>query len=398
MIEFKETIDEQRFDEFVAHHPYKHYQKTCAWGKYRVNYGGDISYHCLIAQQDNVIIASALMLITKRKGIGKVAYIPNGPCIDYDDESTVKEAFDSLIKVAKRYNVTSLKVDFNVKRVSHSIDGSVIEGENHENVTDLLTQMGFVHRGYGYAYDGSWANRFTLIAPIGIEKYEKTVQKSLMQAVNRQLKTGVIVRDGTDEDLQKFVDCAQVLGNKKSFTANSVSYFKHYIDALKPYSIFKVVEIDYLKRVDIYQQELQSSTTRKNPQLLASVEKHLQEAINDVNNGKTKDFLGGAIYMKLGDMIYDPYTYTHKDSNLFKAAACLHITCERENVSTGSKYLDFVGFAGNTDPKDPYYGLYDFKSKFNSEFVEYLGEFDYVYDPIRFYGDKFLRKLKKLLK
>ena len=398
MIECKLITDKSLFDTFVENHIYTHYQKTSTWGEYRVNYCGDEAYLMIGAFDEQQLVGTAMVTITKRKGIGKVAYVAQGLCIDYQNKKLVHLLIDAIHRNVKPYKVTCLKMDFNVKRCLHAIDGSVIEGEDNQWLTDFLVSMGFKHRGYGYAYDGSWANRFTLIAPVSKDKYEKTVQKSLMQAVNRQLKTGLIVRDGCDEDLPAFVKAAQALGDKKHFTADNETYFSNYINANKPYSVFKIAEIDYELKAKIFEEELNSSKVRRNPELLASVQRKYEQAVADVNAGKTKEILGGAIYMRIGNMLFDPYTYTFKEHNEFKAAACLHIATSRQYVPMGVDYLDFVGFAGNTDVNDPYYGLYDFKSKFGSEFVEYIGEFDYVYKKNQYNTDKTLRKLKSWIK
>ena len=398
MIECKLITDKSLFDTFVENHIYTHYQKTSTWGEYRVNYCGDEAYLMIGAFDEQQLVGTAMVTITKRKGIGKVAYVAQGLCIDYRNKKLVQLLIDAIHRNVKPYKVTCLKMDFNVKRCLHAIDGSVIEGEDNQWLTDFLVSMGFKHRGYGYAYDGSWANRFTLIAPVSKDKYEKTVQKSLMQAVNRQLKTGLIVRDGCDEDLPAFVKAAQALGDKKHFTADNETYFSNYINANKPYSVFKIAEIDYELKAKIFEEELNSSKVRRNPELLASVQRKYEQAVADVNAGKTKEILGGAIYMRIGNMLFDPYTYTFKEHNEFKAAACLHIATSRQYVPMGVEYLDFVGFAGNTDVNDPYYGLYDFKSKFGSEFVEYIGEFDYVYKKNQYNTDKTLRKLKSWIK
>ena len=398
MIECKLITDKSLFDTFVENHIYTHYQKTSTWGEYRVNYCGDEAYLMIGAFDEQQLVGTAMVTITKRKGIGKVAYVAQGLCIDYQNKKLVHLLIDAIHRNVKPYKVTCLKMDFNVKRCLHAIDGSVIEGEDNQWLTDFLVSMGFKHRGYGYAYDGSWANRFTLIAPVSKDKYEKTVQKSLMQAVNRQLKTGLIVRDGCDENLPAFVKAAQALGDKKHFTADNETYFSNYINANKPYSVFKIAEIDYELKAKIFEEELNSSKVRRNPELLASVQRKYEQAVADVNAGKTKEILGGAIYMRIGNMLFDPYTYTFKEHNEFKAAACLHIATSRQYVPMGVEYLDFVGFAGNTDVNDPYYGLYDFKSKFGSEFVEYIGEFDYVYKKNQYNTDKTLRKLKSWIK
>lgn len=91
MIEFKILQDERQFDEFVASHPYGHFMKTSAWGKFRVEIEKDEAYYlCALVEQDK-IIASALAVVTHRKVLGKVLYVPWGPCIDYENRGAVRE-------------------------------------------------------------------------------------------------------------------------------------------------------------------------------------------------------------------------------------------------------------------------------------------------------------------
>ena len=45
MTEFKIVQDELQFDEFVVSHPYGHFMKTTAWGKFRVEVEKDEAYY-----------------------------------------------------------------------------------------------------------------------------------------------------------------------------------------------------------------------------------------------------------------------------------------------------------------------------------------------------------------
>jgi len=50
------------------------------------------------------------------------------------------------------------------------------------------------------------------------------------------------------------------------------------------------------------------------------------------------------------------------------------------------------GFSGSTSKDDPYYGLYNYKKSFNPEFIEWIGEFDYIIDKNKY---KLLLNTKK---
>ena len=67
----------------------------------------------------------------------------------------------------------------------------------------------------------------------------------------------------------------------------------------------------------------------------------------------------------------------------------------------GVTMYDMCGFSGVVDRKDPYFGLYDYKKSFGSEFTERIGEFDYVFHPKRkalwFKWDYNVRRVKRKL-
>ena len=45
------------------------------------------------------------------------------------------------------------------------------------------------------------------------------------------------------------------------------------------------------------------------------------------------------------------------------------------------RIYDFRGVSGDLNEENPLYGLYKFKKGFNSELVEFIGEFDMVISP-----------------
>ena len=71
------------------------------------------------------------------------------------------------------------RIDPDVIRISRDILGNPVDGINNEAVTEALKTMGFRHKGYGYAYDGSWTNRYTLITDLSkpMEEVIKTFSK-----------------------------------------------------------------------------------------------------------------------------------------------------------------------------------------------------------------------------
>ncbi|MDD5984149.1 MAG: peptidoglycan bridge formation glycyltransferase FemA/FemB family protein, partial [Turicibacter sp.] len=70
-----------------------------------------------------------------------------------------------------------------------------------------------------------------------------------------------------------------------------------------------------------------------------------------------------------------------------------------EAKKAGYEIYDFFGISGKTDESDPLYGLYRFKKGFGGDFTEFIGEFDYVIDPIGYFAwTKLLPQFKKFKK
>ncbi|MBQ7888605.1 MAG: peptidoglycan bridge formation glycyltransferase FemA/FemB family protein [Erysipelotrichaceae bacterium] len=398
MREFKIVQDERHFDEFVASHPYGHFMKTTAWGKFRVEIEKDEAYYPCVLLENEEIIASALAILTHRKGLGKVLYVPWGPCIDYEDQQLVQLMCDQLGKLAKEKKVTLLKIDLNVERVHHEIKGEVIDdGFNNEHITKMFESMGFKHKGYGYAYNGSWVNRFTLITSLQEEDYTQRIKKKVYKKALRNIRLGVSIRQGTDEEYETFAQFGKELSQTQHFLPKSADYFRNYVQMLQPYAKFMITEIDFNKRLAVLTEESQSKSLRKDKDALEAVLKNIEFCQNQIDSGKEKVMLCGAIYLHIGKKVFNMYLYNSKDYPDATASACSHVLMMEQMKKQGVEDFDFVGFA-TTVPNEPYYGLWDFKSSMGSRYVEYLGEFDMIYKPWRVQLTAFLKKIKKIHK
>lgn len=125
-----------------------------------------------------------------------------------------------LIQLAENAKVDFLRVDPNVLRMERDIKGNPIEGgENHEAITALLTSLGFVHKGYGYAYNGSWVNRYTLIIDLtpSIEEIVRHFSKARQNSLRRHAVIGVTTRLGTKDDVPQLCEFERQLSQIQGF-------------------------------------------------------------------------------------------------------------------------------------------------------------------------------------
>ncbi len=68
-------------------------------------------------------------------------------------------------------------------------------------------------------------------------------------------------------------------------------------------------------------------------------------------------------------------------------------------IETGCRIYDFRGVSGDLTPDNPLYGLYRFKKDFNGDLVQFVGEYDLVFNkPVHFavvHGQSTYRNLRR---
>ncbi|NLC95971.1 MAG: peptidoglycan bridge formation glycyltransferase FemA/FemB family protein, partial [Erysipelotrichaceae bacterium] len=102
--------------------------------------------------------------------------------------------------------------------------------------------------------------------------------------------------------------------------------------------------------------------------------------------------LASGLFLFSSSTSWDLYTYNRKSCNFLKPVDNLHYYAMQDMKLNKVKYYDMCGFSGSTDKSDPYYGLYSYKKSFNPEFTEYIGEFDFIINNLKY---KTYLKIKK---
>lgn len=62
-------------------------------------------------------------------------------------------------------------------------------------------------------------------------------------------------------------------------------------------------------------------------------------------------------------------------------------------VERGCDIYDFRGVSGNVDKNHPLYGLYRFKKGFGGKFTEFIGELDYVFNPLVYFAVEAVQRI-----
>ena len=173
-------------------------------------------------------------------------------------------------------------------------------------------------------------------------------------------KKGVVIKEGTKEDLKDFHDIMIETGERDNFIIRSLSYFEKMYDELAP------------KHLKV---------------LMAYYEDKPIAGIIPIMYGNKTWYLYGAS--------------SNKHRNLMPNYL-LQWTMIKEAIKNGSDIYDFRGVSGVVDESHPQYGLYRFKKGFNAEFTEFIGEIYIPYKPLVYklykLAEKTFRSLRTLKK
>lgn len=385
-MEFKTNIDSQQFDNFVSNHPFTHYMKTSLWANnqkalYPLN-------HRVGMVENNQILATALILERKRFGC-RYFYIPWGPCVDYTNIELTKIFLQAIHQFAKSRKVDFIRLDPNVLRVEREINGQVSEnGLNQEYIRDYLIELGYLHKGYGYAYNGSWTNRFTLIIKLhdSMDSIVSHFTKSRQNILKRQNILGISVNTSTIKELNYLCLFEEELAKIQGFKPHEKGYFEALMNDFSDHAHYYLVSMNLNHAFISLQEEIDSNKYAKDPQALISKQNELKLIQDLIHQYGSKVVIAAGLFIQLNQVSWDLYTYNRKDFSTFKAVDYLHRYVIEQMKQQGVLYYDMCGFSGVIDKADPHYGLYDYKRSFGSTYTEYIGQFDDVLSPIKYKG------------
>lgn len=377
-MELRIVNDRNVFDSFVMSNTYCHYMKTSMWGEFRRRTEG-LKYELLGFYENEKLIATALAFCGSWM-MHKYIYVQKGPCVDYENAEQTSEVLKLLKDYADRKHVRFLRVDPNVNRVPHDIQGNVLDGYNNEHVTEEIKALGFIHKGYGYAYNGSWSNRYTLV--IDLSDDEKTIisrfSKPRKTSLNRHKVSGVTTRLGTAEDIPSLSTFEKMLSEQDGFPPHSLKFFNTLLECFGEHAVMYVTEISFDNWISGVEGELAGKKYAKDPEARKAKEKNLVQAKELREKYGSGLPIAAGVFLRMGTWSWDLYTYNHKDFNFINCVDNLHSFAIHDMKEHGVIHYDMCGFSGVTTKDDPEYGLYYYKSSFGPEYIEQIGEFDYV--------------------
>lgn len=330
-------IDEKerkRYNQFIKNHPQGHFLQSWEWGEVKRITGWEPLP--LVAEKDGEIKASLLLLkralplpVVKKC----IFYSPRGPVADPHDEELCRVLFQGAERVARDHGAIFLKIDPDVP----------IEDREFEA---MLKRMSFRKNETGLDFEGVQP---AFVMQLDIRPSEDTLLKDMHSKTRYNIRLakrkGVVIREAeSKKDLKIFYDILEETAQRDEFLIRDYSYFEKIWDEMVENGMAKIFLAEYEGMV-----------------------------------------LAGTLAVILGDKawyLYGASSNMHRNVMPNYLIQWAMICWAKEQ---GCTLYDFRGVSGDLDESNPLYGLYRFKKGFNSELVQFIGDWDRVYSPFFYF-------------
>lgn len=418
------NIDKNKFDKFVENHPTKsHFLQSTSWGEFaKVKKHLTPYYLALVTEEDEIV--GATLLLEKHLPMNYCYfYAPRGFVIDYKRKDLVKTMTKKVIDFAKSKKAIFVKIDPDIiiKKYNYLNEEQELE-TNPIDIYKTLKEAGFKHLGYTKNFE-TMQPRYTFRIDLeqNLEDIEAHFSKTTKQRIAKSLKLETEVTIGTKKDIKEFYHLMMLTESRKDF----VSYNEDYYETL--YEIFNgnpsssatlfLGKVHLNKTIKTLEKNLKSindqisllpidnlsksakgklkelSTQREN--VTKEIEKY-KEYKHQYGNDLT---LSAHMIIKYGDKAWVLYAGNHNilsETYVNYNTYYEHLKYCKEQ---GLKIYDQFGTIGDLSKNNPRLGLHEFKKKFGGDYVEFLGEWDYITNkPMYFIFTKLVPIYRNIIK
>lgn len=196
------------WDGFVADRPDGHVLQTSPWASLKAGYGWRAARVGLTHQ--NTLVAGAQVLIRQLPaGLGRLAYVPKGPVIDWSDEAHLRTVMDALVQVARAHGAIALTLEPNLDD----------EPQHRKRLRSF---------GFQPAPLGAVQPRRTLIVDISGDEDDILMDMKSKTRYNIRLagRKGVAVREAALEDVATFNALLDTTADRADFGIHPPDYYE----------------------------------------------------------------------------------------------------------------------------------------------------------------------------
>lgn len=403
-------VDKNTFDDYAVKHELNNLQQNSHWAEAESYYNWESDYLLFFDAQK--VIGGTLILKKKWKKYTKL-YAPRGILIDYNNKKYIEEATILLRKYIEDNNAIFLKIEPYVKYQDRNVDGEVI-GNQNDIVINNLIECGYTH--VSFSNDSKLSNnRFITLLNIKDKTYEEIYDKFTSKcktSIKRAIESCITIELINEEEIDEFYKVIEDSSLHHSFFTPSLNYLKHLYNVYVKNNIgeFAVARLNVSELKQKYQKEI--SFINEDLSLLENVssykeKKRKQDLLDKLDNiNKKYDeiknitddsiIVSGAIFITINKTMYYFLSGNNRDFINFNGSYLMQNEYIKKAINDKLDCYNFLGISGVFNPNHPRYGVINFKRGFNSDVIEFIGEFILVGNKKGYYQNELKNKLARV--
>ena len=402
------VLEKKEYEEFVKYNPYKsHFLQSYDWGCLVKKERGLTPYY--LGLLDNGKIVGATLLLKKSLPLGLCyLYAPRGYVLNFSDVKILDKFTEEVVKFAKRKKAIYVKIDPDIIWKKEDYKGEVVEVESKDKkIYKELLRLGYKHLGFTKNFETAQPRyTFRIDLTQDMDDIESHFSKTTKQRIAKSIKLKTKVEIGDEKDLETFYHLMMLTEERKDFVSYDINYYKTLyklfnednkatlflgkVNIKDSLEVLKNDLLDVNKKIDELPKENMSKSAKNKLKELSRQKENLEKEVDKYSN-YLKEYgdevtLSAHMILEYGDKAWVLYAGNH--NILTETYVNYHTYYEHLKFckDRGLKIYDQFGTIGDLSKDNPRLGLHEFKKKFGGDYIEFMGEFDYVVKPIYYFA------------
>jgi len=202
------SVEPDAWDDFVVAHPHSHVLQTSPWGALKATFDWSAT-QVAVTQDDDLVAGAQVLYRSLPAGVGRLAYVPKGPLVNWDDEEQVQALLSALDQEAQSEGAVALSIEPNLPD----------EPRHRERLREL---------GFQPAPFDAIQPRRTLVVDITPDEDDILMAMKSKTRYNIRLagRKGVTVREAGEEGVATFNDILSATAERGDFGIHPPAYYE----------------------------------------------------------------------------------------------------------------------------------------------------------------------------
>ncbi|MBE6152411.1 MAG: aminoacyltransferase [Firmicutes bacterium] len=397
-------LTEQEFRDFSSTHELHSFFQTPEMAKSKQEDGCNCYY--VGVKKDNKILCATLLIEYKGR-LFKTFSSPRGYLIDFRNKELLNFFTNGLKKFISKKGGTILNIEPKILYKERDMNGDIVDGGfDNSDIYNNLIDLGYKHNGFYLELDLKKQVRWAYILDLKNKTEEQVFNEfkpNTRNIIRKAIKYGIYVRELSLDELDIFKQLVDSSGELKNFKSSPLKYYQKMYRTFKPLDQIKfmVAELDLNeyslclnKELEEYNQKIsklgsKSDSKKKEYQTQIDVLTQRLEDLSVKRKGGDKVILAGGMFILYGKEIAYIFSGTSTKFRNFQAQYLVQWEMIKHGIYNGYNTYDFYGISGDFSKDNKRHGLYEFKKSFGGNVIEYIGDFDLIISPLKY----FLKKL-----